>query len=61
MKLKLNKVFEKHMKYWYVFNKNITYFAKKESSIINFHKYDDASILSIFISNDNSKITRLYT
>jgi len=36
-------------------------FRKKESGIINFHKYDDASILSIFISNDNSKNTRLYT
>jgi len=41
--------------------KNINYFAKKESGVINCHKYDDASILSIFISNDNSENTRLYT
>ena len=35
MKLKLNKVFKKHMKYWYVFNK-YNLIRKKESGIINF-------------------------
>jgi len=29
MKLKLNKVFKKHMKYWYVFNKYNLFRKKK--------------------------------
>ena len=58
MKLKLNKVFKKHMKYWYVFNK-YNLFRKKRKWYYQFYKYDDDSILSIFISNDDSKNTRV--
>jgi len=47
-KLKLNKVFKKHMKYWYVFNK-YNLFRKKRKWYYQFYKYGDDSILSIFI------------